>query len=446
MASSRSKALRPARTIFYAFAAATVLGTLLLWIPIASQADGSADFMDCLFTATSALCVTGLITVDTVTHWTPFGQAVILGLIQLGGFGVMTFASVIGIAVARRLSFRSRMTAAAEANVMGADDVRSLVIGVVRISFIFEFVVAVILTLRFAITYDEPLPRAIWLGVFHSVSSFNNAGFALFSDNMMSFVSDPVINLAMCAAIIFGGLGFPVIMQLRKHLRCARLWSMNTRLVLVGTLVLLLSGWIYITAIEWDNPDTFGPLSWHSKLLAGFFLSVQTRTAGFNNIDIGAMDHASQLGMDVLMIIGGGPAGTAGGIKVTTFLVLFFIVLAEIRGDDAVNIFGKRLSRAAHRQAISVAAMAIGLIITCTAAIMIMTPFTLDQALFEVTSAFGTVGLSTGITASLPVPSQFIIIMLMFIGRLGPITFASALAFKDNKRAYVLPKERPIIG
>lgn len=415
-------------------------------LPAAKAGPGAASFMDALFTAMSALCVTGLTTVDTPGYWTGFGHSVILVLIQIGGFGVMTFASVVGLAVVRRMSFRSKLTAAAEAKSLGLDDVRSLVFGVVRISLTIEAAVAVVLAAQFMVRYDEPFGRACWLGVFHSVSAFNNAGFALFSNSMMDYMTDPVIGLPICAAIILGGLGFPVIMQLRRHLRTARLWTMNTRLVIFGTVVLLVGGTVFITALEWNNPGTLGGLAWYEKPFVGFFQSVQTRTAGFNSVDISQMDSATWLGMDVLMFIGGGPAGTAGGIKITTFAVLLFIIVTEIRGEGAVNIFGKRLSRSVHRQAIAVALVAVALVIGSTMTLMLMTDFTLDQALFEVISAFATVGLSTGITADVPAAGQLVLIALMFIGRLGPIVFASALAFREHQRTYELPKERPIIG
>lgn len=443
---TRQRPLRPARTVFAAFAVAGILGTLLLMLPVARSGPGGAGLLDALFTATSALCVTGLIIVDTPVYWSGFGQAVILVLIQIGGFGVMTFASVVGLAVVRRLTFRSKLRAAAEAKSLGLEDVRSLVLGIVRISLTVEAAVAVVLTLRFAMGYDVPLAKAVWLGVFHAVSAFNNAGFALFSDSLMSYATDPWICLPICAAIVIGGLGFPVIMQLRRHLRVARLWTMNTRLVLFGTGTLLLVGTLFITLVEWSNPQTLGPLAWHDKVLVGFFHSVQTRTAGFNSVDIGAMDSATWLGMNILMFIGGGPAGTAGGIKVTTFAVLLFIILTEIRGEGAVNVFGKRLSRSVHRQAIAVSLTALGLVVGSTMVLMLITDFTLDELLFEVISAFATVGLSTGITADIPAAGQLVLVALMFIGRLGPITFASALALRERRRSYELPKERPIIG
>jgi len=428
------------------FAATILIGTGILMLPIARVGPGGASFLEALFTATSAVCVTGHIVVDTATYWTPFGQVVILALVQVGGFGIMTFASVIGLAVLRRMSLRSKVTAASEAHSSGLEDVGGLVLGVVRISLIVEVVIAAMLTARFAIGYGEPIGRAAWLGVFHSVSSFNNAGFALFSDSFVQYATDPFICLPISAAIIIGGLGFPVIMQLRKHLRHTLKWTMNTRIVVSGTIGLLIGGWIYITAIEWNNPATLGPLDWPGKLLAGFFTSVQTRTAGFNSIDTGLMDPASWLGMDALMLIGGGPAGTAGGIKITTFAVLFFILLTELRGDGAVNVFGKRLSRAVHRQAITVVLLAVAVVITATTALLLMTDFGLDRLLFEVVSAFGTVGMSTGITADLPPAGQLILVVLMFIGRLGPITFASSIALRERRITYEFPQERPIIG
>lgn len=437
---------RPARTVFLAFAVAALLGTVALLHPAATQAPGGTTVVEALFTAVSALCVTGLVVVDTPTHWTGFGQVVILALIQIGGFGVMTFASVVGIAVIRKLSLRSKLTAAAEVKSFGIEDVRALVLGVVRISLTIEAVAAAILTVRFALTYDEPWADALWLGVFHAVSAFNNAGFALFSDSLMSFHDDPVVLLTACVATVLGGVGFPVLVQLKKHLGTPRLWTMNTRIVVAATPLLLAAGAVYVTALEWSNPRTLGGMAPSLRLLNGFTMSVQTRTSGFNSVDTGAMDPATWLGMDLLMFIGGGPAGTAGGIKVTTFAVLFFLMLSELRGAGAVTVFGKRLSRAVHRQAITVIVLAIGLVAAATITLMLLTDFSLDEVLFEVVSAFATVGLSTGITADLPVAAQLVLVVLMFIGRLGPITASTALALRQRTLLYDLPKERPIIG
>ncbi|GAA4900964.1 potassium transporter TrkG [Tessaracoccus lubricantis] len=438
--------LSPVRAIFVAFTTAAWGGIGLLMLPIAKRGEGGASLMEAIFTATSAICVTGLNIVDPGSYWTPFGQTVILALMQVGGYGVMTLATLIGFSVLGKMSLRSRLTAATEAHTEGPGGVQHVLGGIVKTTLVIEAVTALLLTLRFWLGHGFSLPDAAWRGLFHAVSSFNNAGFALFPDNMMGFVDDPWISLPMAGATILGGLGFPVLQQLWRHHGNLLAWSMNTRIVIVMTIVLLVGGTVFITALEWTNPGTLGPLAWQDKLLAGFFHSVQTRTAGFNSIDIGALHEVTLLGMDVMMFIGTGPAGTGGGIKVTTFAVLFFIIWTEVRGDTAVHVFGKRLSRAVHRQAISVALLAVALVVLATMALMVLSPFDLDPVLFEVISAFATVGLSTGITADLDVLSQLILCVLMYLGRLGPITFASALALRHRKRLYELPKERPIIG
>lgn len=402
--------------------------------------------MEALFTATSALCVTGHIVVDTPVFWSPFGQVVILALIQIGGFGVMSLATLLGLLVARRLGLRTRLTAVSETHTVAVGDVRRVLLGVAIITITTEAIVAFILFLRFWLGYAEEPGRAVWLGVFHAVSSFNNAGFALFSDNLMSFVTDAWVCLPICAAVILGGLGFPVIMELRRRIVFPRRWTLNTRTVVVGSVVLLVGGAITLTVLEWSNPGTLGPLDPAGRILAGFTMSVMPRTAGFNTIDVSQMYGESWFVTDILMFIGGGPAGTAGGLKITTFAVLFFIIVAELRGDVAVNMFGKRLPRSTHREALTVALLAVALVVGSTLAIMLMSPFGFDRVLFEVISAFATVGLSTGITADLPALAQLVLIVLMFIGRLGPVLLGSALALTTQKRMYELPKERPIIG
>jgi trk system potassium uptake protein len=428
----RGFALKPAQTVVVGFAAVILTGTVLLLLPFSTMDGKSPSFVDALFTATSAVCVTGLTVLDMPTFWSPFGQVVIMLLIQLGGLGIMIFASLIGLVLARKMSVRSRLNTATEAKSVGYDDVRGLVRGIVLISLVIEAATFLLLFPRFLLGYGYGVGEAAWHAGFHAVSSFNNAGFALYTDNLMGFVSDPFICLPIAAAIILGGLGFPVIMQLRKEFRRPLHWSMNTKLVLWGTLVLLVGGTAYVTLIEWNNPDTLGALDPAARVLAGFFQSVQTRTAGFNSIDIGAMHSESWLGMDVLMFIGAGPAGTAGGIKVTTFAVLFFILVTELRGEGAVNIFGKRLSRAVHRQAITVVLIAVAAVMAGTLALMFLTGIDLDRILFEAVSAFGTVGLSTGITPGLPDAAKLVLVVLMFLGRLGPLTLGSAIALRDR--------------
>ncbi|XAS67369.1 potassium transporter TrkG [Micrococcaceae bacterium Sec5.7] len=436
----------PAQVIVLGFAAAVAAGTALLMLPAAKQGSGGATLLEALFTATSSVCVTGLITVDTPVFWSGFGHVVILMLIQIGGFGVMSFGTLLGVLTARRLGLRSRISAAAETKATGFGDVRQVLLGVLSISLAVEAVLALILMVRFMAGYGYPAGKALWEGVFHSVSSFNNAGFALYSDNLMGFVGDPWVCLPIAAAVIIGGLGFPVLFELRRQYRRPVHWSMNTKLVLVGSALLLVSGTVFLTAVEWSNPATLGGLKPGERVLAGFFQSVITRTAGFNSIDIGKMDPVSWMGMDILMFIGGGPAGTAGGLKITTFAVLFFILSTEVRGGTAVNIFGKRLSRAVHRQAITVVLLAIALVVGSTMFLMLITDFGQERLLFEVISAFATVGLSTGITAGLPPAGQIVLILLMFIGRLGPVTLGAALALRQRPVLYEYPKERPLIG
>ncbi|KAF4405165.1 MULTISPECIES: TrkH family potassium uptake protein [Streptomyces] len=436
----------PAQAVVAGFATAIAAGTGLLMLPVARSGPGGADLLEALFTSTSAVCVTGLVVVDTPVYWSGFGQVVILALIQLGGFGIMTFASLLGLLISHRMGLRARLTAAAETKTLGLGDVRSVVAGVVRVSLLLEAVTALALTLRFGAGYDEPWPRALWLGVFHAVSAFNNAGFALYSDSLMGFVTDPWICLPVALAVIAGGLGFPVLFELRRRWRRPRAWSLHTKIVVWASGAFLAGGTVFITAVEWTNPATLGPLNVPGKLLAGFFQGVMPRTAGFNSIDIGQMNPASWLGTDVLMFVGGASAGTAGGIKVTTFAVLFFVIYAEVRGEGAVNIFNRRLHGDTQRQALTVVLLSVAAVVTSTVVFMVFTDINLDRSLFEVISAFATVGLSTGITGDLPASEQVLLTALMFIGRLGPITVASALALRQRVRMYDLPEERPVIG
>ncbi|WP_368784505.1 TrkH family potassium uptake protein [Arthrobacter sp. B0490] len=436
----------PAQVIVLGFAVAILIGTALLMIPTSKVGAGSATFLEALFTATSAVCVTGLIVVDTPVYWTGSGHVIILALIQVGGFGIMSFASLLSVLLARRMGLRSRISTAVETKSVGFGDVRGVLLGVLRITLIVEAVTAVLLAARFLLGYDYGLNEAVWLGIFHSVSSFNNAGFALFSDNLIGFAGDPWICLPICAAVITGGLGFPVLFELRRHFRYPRKWHMNTKLVLSGTVILLVLGTVFITAVEWSNPATLGSLRPEERILAGFFQSTMTRTAGFNSVDFAQLDPVTLLGMDVLMFIGAGPAGTAGGLKITTFGVLLFILHTEISGGTAVNVCGKRLPRSVHRQAISIVLLAVGLVIGATMFLMLITDFGLDRILFEVISAFATVGLSTGITAGIPPAGQVALILVMFAGRLGPVTLATALALRSKPLYYEYPKERPLIG
>jgi potassium uptake TrkH family protein len=436
----------PAQFVVTGFAAAVLVGTLLLLLPVSRSETAGASVVDALFTATSAVCVTGLITVDTPVYWSGFGQAVIAGLIQVGGFGIMALATLLGLLVSRKLGIRNRLNAAAEVKSLGLSDVRQVLVGVARTSLLFEATGAVVMAVRFATAGDEPVPRAVWLGVFHAVSAFNNAGFALFSDNMIGFATDPVISLVLCVLVVAGGLGFPVLFELRRAWRTPRRWTLHTKIVLSMTGILLVLGPAMFLLLEWSNPKTLGSMSTAGKAVAGVFQGVQPRTAGFNSVNTGDLNAETLLGTDVLMFIGGGSGGTAGGIKVTTFAVLLFVILTEVRGDQSVIAFGRRIPREVQRQALSVALLAVAVVVGGTGLLLLLTPFSLDQVLFEVMSAFATVGLSTGITAQVGTAGQLLLVALMFLGRLGPITLAAALALKSRPRLYDLPQERPIIG
>lgn len=436
----------PAQVVVTAFAVAILIGTALLMLPIARTGAGGAPFITALFTATSAVCVTGLTTVDTPTYWTDFGQVVILALIQVGGLGIMVMASLLILLVSRRMGLRSRLTVAAETKSLGIGDVRTVLVGVLKFTVLFEAACAVALSARFFLGYDESLGRAIYLGVFHAVSAFNNAGFALYSDNLIGFVTDPWICVPIMVVVIVGGLGFPVVLELRRHLHRPRQWSLHTKLTVSMSAVLLLAGCLFITANEWSNPHTLGALSTPGKLLSGIFHGVIPRTAGFNSLDVGQMEEGTWLGTIVLMFIGGGSAGTAGGIKVTTFVVLFFAIYAEVRGEASVNAFDRRIDPRVLRQALTVALLSVAAVVAATLLLVKITAFGMADLLFETTSAFATVGLSTGITADLSWPAQVVLVLLMFGGRLGPITLVSALALRDRQLLYQLPEGRPIIG
>ncbi len=436
----------PARLVALGFVVLIGLGTLLLSLPVSSSAPGGTDFLTAFFTATSAACVTGLVIVDTGEYWSGTGQAVLLVLMQLGALGVMTFASLLGLLVAGRLGLRSRLLARAETGGGGLGTVGRVIRGVVLISLAVEAVLWLVLTLRYWLAYDESLPRATYHGLFDAISAYTNAGFARRSDSLVSYAGDPWVILPITVAIIIGGLGYPVLLELLDTRFRPRTWSLHTRLTLATTGVLLVLGPLVIMVTEWTNPATLGPLGFGEHLLSGFFSGVTPRSAGFNTIDYGQADAATLLATDVLMVIGGGSASTAGGIKVTTLAVLALGVVSEARGDTDIDAFRRRIALTTMRQALAIASLALMAVSVGTLVLLEITQLNLDAVLFEVTSAFGTVGLSTGITAELPPAGQYVLIALMFIGRIGPITAASALALRSRTKAYRHPEGRPIVG
>lgn len=441
------RAPHPAQVGVAAFAIAVLIVTGLLMLPVAAEPGQVTTFRQALFTATSAVCVTGLTVVDTPSHWSTFGEVVILAGIQAGGFGIMTLASLLGLVASRRLGLQSRLLTGWETKAEGLGDVRRVLAGVARTTLVVEGLVGIALTLRFWFGYDQDLGQALYRGVFHAVSAFNNAGFSLYSDSLMGFTSDPYVCLPIAAAVVLGGIGFPVLFELRRELTSPKTWSLHTRTTLLTYALLLLAGTSLITAFEWTNPATLGPLNAPAKLLAGFFQGgVQPRTAGFNSLDYAQMEPTSLLVTDVLMFIGGGSASTAGGIKVTTFMVLFFAIVAETRGEPHVDAFGREIGSPVLRQALTVALLGVALVVSGTLALLAVSGLPLDQVLFEVISAFATVGLSTGITADLPAAGHYILIVLMFLGRTGPVTLATALVLRERRRLYRRPQERVLVG
>ncbi|MYR31475.1 TrkH family potassium uptake protein [Nocardiopsis alba] len=439
----------PPQLTVLAFAALILLGTGLLSLPFAVEADERAPFMTALFTAASAASVTGLVVEDTSSYWSLSGEVTILLLIQVGGFGVMALATVLALVTGRRLGLRMTVYTGSEAKGVSLGEVRQLVLGVLYVTLLFEGALSAVLTLRWWLTYDLPFTEALYTGTFHAISAFNNAGFSLYTDSLMGFAADPWITIPIAVAVIAGGLGFPVWVELWRFTRRrgeSRHWSLHAKITVVMTAVLLVVGFAAFLALEWNNPATMGGMSLRERLLTGFFQAVMPRTAGFNSLDFGAMNTQTLLVTDILMFIGGGSAGTAGGIKVTTFAILLLVVYANVRGEPTVHVAGRRLSHATVAQATTVTTLAMGAVLAATLTLMVITPFTLDRILFETVSAFATVGLSTGITADLPPLGQAVLVFLMFIGRIGPITLASALALRRRGRAYELPEARPIVG
>ena len=436
----------PTRLVPLAFLAAIAVGTLLLALPIARAGTGGAPLLTALFTATSAVCVTGLAVVDTGTYWSPFGQVTILLLVQIGGLGIMTAATLLGLVVSNRLRLGRRLLAQAETKTVALGDVGGALKLILIVVVSVEGVVALLLFLRFFFGYDQPVGEALWNGVFHAVSAFNNAGFGRFSDNMMGFASDAMILGPLMAGVVIGSIGFPVIYELRRELRTPRSWSLHTKLTLAGTAGLLLFGLLVTLAFEWSNPRTIGTMGFGEKVLNAMFHSVVSRTAGFNSVDVGGMHPETLLVTDALMLIGGGSGSTAGGIKVTTFLVLGLIVWTELLGERDTQAFRRRLSSDIARLALTVALLALLTVSLGTLALLSMSQFELGPVLFEAVSAFATVGLSTGITAQFPPGGQLVLVALMFLGRVGTVTAAAALVLRSRPRPYRYPEERPIIG
>jgi trk system potassium uptake protein TrkH len=437
-------ARNPAQLVLAAFVTLILAGTLLLTLPFAYDSGNPPALSDSLFWATSAATVTGLGTVD-VTTFSLFGELVLLALMQLGGFGIMTIGSVFALVASRRIGLRQRMLAQAEIGAVDIGELRHLISAIAKITLAVEASIALILFVRLGVEDDIGLTEAAYSGVFHGVAAFNNAGISLYSDSLTRFATDPLIVFPVTLAFIIGGLGFPVLVEFGRRVKRKR-WSLHTRITVVATLVLLVVGPMSVLVLEWTNPATLGPMGVWDKVQVAWFQGVTPRTAGFNTIPIGDMREETLNITTAMMFIGAGPASTSGGIKVTTFAVLGYAMWSEVRGDVDVNVFNRRLPLGVVRQATTVALLSVGVVFSTAIVLDAISPFTFTQTSFEAASAFGTVGLSTGITNGLPTFGQVLLVLVMLAGRVGPLTFVTALALRHRQRAYRYPEERPIIG
>lgn len=438
--------LHPARLIVLLYLAATTLGTVLLLLPVATVEPGSSSLLTALFTAVSAISITGLTVVDTGSHWSAFGQVVIISLVQLGGFGITTLTSLFTILIFRKIGLRSRMVTETERGDLESGDLSRLLRQIALFTVVVEAAGLALLTLGFRVSDQESVGSAAWQGLFHSISAFNNGGFSTFDDSLVGLSREPFPLAVIGVLVVVGGIGFPVVLDLVRMPRSPRRWSMNTKLTLVATASLLVLGAVLVLAFEGTNADTIGSLPLPDRIVNAAFGSITPRTAGFNSFDYGLATEPTLLVTSVLMLIGGGAASSAGGIKVTTFALLAFVIWAEVRGDPDVNLFGRRVSERTQRQALALALTVVGIAGGATLALLAMTDLGLGPAAFEVLSALGTVGLSTGLTADLPAAGKVLLVALMLVGRLGALTVGTALVLRARERLYRYPEGRPIIG
>ena len=441
--------LSPAQVLSFSIVTLIAVGTLLLRLPLAATAD-PLSWLNAFFTATSAVCVTGLVVVDTPSDLTIFGQLVVLVLIQAGGLGYMAITTVVAVALGKQLTLQERLTLQEALNVQTMEGLVRFALTVFKMTLAIELLGAAMLAVRWIPTFG--IAQGAYYSLFHSVSAFNNAGFALFSDNLIGFRGDWLINVVITSLIIAGGLGFVVINELR-HYRRARRLSLHTRLVVTMTVLLIVTGTIAIFVLESRNPRTLGQLPPAEAALAAYFQAVTPRTAGFNTLDIGAMTHPSLFLLILMMFIGASPGGTGGGVKTTTFAITVAALWATVRGAEEPSLFKRRLTPGLVSRAFFISLIAFLALNVTAAALLATEGRELLPTLFETTSAFGTVGLSTGESPSpLSLAGHFspagklLIAGMMFMGRVGPLTLAVAVA-RGRPRARVrYPEGKVLLG
>ncbi len=453
------KKLSSSQVICLSFLIAILIGGTILALPISHGEGRYVEYLDAIFTATSALCVTGLAVVDTGSDFNRFGQTVIMLLIQMGGLGVITFGTVVALLSGRKIGFRERLNLQAQFNSLQTGGIIKLVRRILLLVSTVEILGALLLFPSFYA--KEGALEGAYYALFHSVSAFNNAGFGLYSNNLVPFLSDPLVNFTIMGLIVLGGLGFFVEMDVLHHIR--HRWfdvkhfdvkhnrrkhlTLHSKMALTATGFLIAIGTLVFLLFEWTNPNTLAPLSFSDKLLASLFQSITPRTAGFNTLDYGKMHPGTLLFTMLLMFIGGSPGSTAGGIKTVTFFVLIGSAWSISRGHGALTIFGRRLSLDTVVKSGSIALISV-LVLGAIATILTFTDNQFDALRigFEAVSAFGTVGLSTGITTDFSPIGEFLLIVLMYLGRLGPLTLAIALVEFTHTHKIEYPTEDIIIG
>lgn len=439
----------PARLAIGSFVAVVALFAVLLMLPASMRHPGSVDqathIAHSVFVAVSAVCVTGLTPVVTEEYWSDFGVSVITAGIQVGGLGILTLASVLGMAVSRRLGVRQRLIAQQATSALNLGQVGTLLKTVVITIFTAESILAVLMLPRFLIRGAD-FGDALWYSVFYSISAFNNAGFTIHPGGGAYFASDPWILSLLMIGVFVGSLGFPVVLMVAMFWNHPRRWDLHTKLTLTTTTAVLVIGLLLLLLFESANPATLGDKSAGHTFVEILFMAVMPRSGGFSTMEIADMSQASHLLMDLMMFIGGGSSSTAGGIKVTTVAVLVLAAYTEARGLQDVHVFGRRLTSSTIKLSISILLTGATIVFLGTLAMLQISAEPLDRVLFEVISAFGTVGLSSGVSATSPDAGLYVLSVIMLIGRLGTITLAAALSMQDTVRLYRYPEERPVVG
>lgn len=439
--------LTQTQMIVVGFMLIIMTGSLLLMLPWASRSHEVTPFLDTLFTATSASCVTGLVVVDTWSHWSMFGQVIILILIQVGGMGFMTLGVFMAILLRRRIGLKTRGVLQESINSLQIGGIVKLAKKIIQGTVFFESVGALILMYRFIPKVG--MARGIWYGIFHSVSAFCNAGFDLMGyvepyQSLCGYAGDWLVNLTIMSLIVIGGIGFFVWDDIATKKLKVRRYTLHTKLVLMTTLALIIGGALFFFFTEQSNVLRNMPFA--ERIWASFFQSVTARTAGFNTVDTGALKEGSKFVTILLMFVGGSPGSTAGGIKTTTLIVLLVCVRSNMRQEKGYNILDRRLDEEVVRKACTVMCTNLLLMLTATIVMLVLQPFALTDVLFETASAIGTVGMTTGITRSICSISKAVLIFLMYCGRIGSLTFALSLRGNKHEPAVKQPVEQVMIG